>query len=113
MPQGAVAGDWTAEDPALQHASPMSPGDMLTEARMWGVTPLDQLWCRIEFKQARYEGQFTPPGRSNAIFYPGSAGGVNWGSVTVDRGARPAGDQQPVHGRHRPAAARDEVNSMR
>ena len=51
---------------------------------MWGATPLDQLWCRLQFRKARYEGDFTPPGVKEAIFYPGSAGGSNWGSVTID-----------------------------
>jgi glucose dehydrogenase len=51
---------------------------------MWGATPFDQLWCRIQFRQARYDGDFTPPGVRPAIFYPGSAGGVNWGSITID-----------------------------
>jgi glucose dehydrogenase len=51
---------------------------------MWGATPLDQLWCRLQFRWARYDGDFTPPGLDKAIFFPGSAGGSNWGSVTID-----------------------------
>ena len=35
------------------------PAD-LKEASMWGATPIDQLWCRINFHRYRYEGQFTP-----------------------------------------------------
>ena len=34
---------------------------MDTENRFPGkMTPLDQLWCRIQFKKARYEGMYTP-----------------------------------------------------
>jgi glucose dehydrogenase len=51
---------------------------------MWGLTPLDQLWCRIAFGKARYEGHFTPQGLTPVITYPGSGGGSNWGSSTVD-----------------------------
>jgi glucose dehydrogenase len=51
---------------------------------MWGATPFDQLWCRLRFRQSRYDGDFTPPGLRSAVFFPGSAGGVNWGSVSVD-----------------------------
>jgi membrane-bound PQQ-dependent dehydrogenase (glucose/quinate/shikimate family) len=66
------------------------------ENNMWGLTPLDQLWCRVEFKKMRYEGHFTPPmrggggpGESKSSWggtfqYPGNAGGFNWGSVSVD-----------------------------
>jgi glucose dehydrogenase len=59
-------------------------GGRLSEARMWGATPLDQLWCRLQFRRARYDGDFTPPGLKTAIFFPGSAGGSNWGSATID-----------------------------
>jgi len=52
---------------------------------MWGISPIDQMICRINFKRARYEGPFTPPelGRRN-IEYPGYNGGSDWGSVAVD-----------------------------
>lgn len=83
VPQGAAAGDWTS--PTQPYSSfPNVTGGRLTEARMWGATPFDQLWCRIKFRQARYDGDFTPPGTRPSIFFPGSAGGVNWGSVAVD-----------------------------
>jgi glucose dehydrogenase len=49
-----------------------------------GATPFDQLWCRVKLRRARYDGDFTPPGLREAIFFPGSAGGVNWGSVSID-----------------------------
>ncbi len=66
------------------------------EQDMWGLTPLDQLACRIEFKKMRYDGHFTPPmiggggyGQAKETWggtfqYPGNAGGFNWGSVSVD-----------------------------
>jgi quinoprotein glucose dehydrogenase len=57
----------------------------LVERDMWGITPIDQMACRINFKRARYEGPFTPPelGR-HSIEYPGYNGGSDWGSVAVD-----------------------------
>jgi quinoprotein glucose dehydrogenase len=75
------------------HLSPTQPystglpsfrGPDLTETTMWGITPFDQLACRIKFRKARYQGEFTPPGLTPAIQYPGDAGGMEWGSVTVD-----------------------------
>ncbi|HET7085390.1 MAG TPA: membrane-bound PQQ-dependent dehydrogenase, glucose/quinate/shikimate family [Rhizomicrobium sp.] len=57
----------------------------LTEQDMWGLSPIDQMICRINFRRARYQGPYTPPevGRSN-IEWPGYNGGSDWGSVAVD-----------------------------
>jgi quinoprotein glucose dehydrogenase len=51
---------------------------------MWGITPLDQLWCRIKFRGMRYEGTMTPPGTTEWLLAPGYIGGMNWGSGSVD-----------------------------
>jgi len=63
---------------------PSLAGPKLRESDMWGISPLDQMWCRIEYRKSRYEGPLTPPGLTTSIQYPGPAGGINWGSVTVD-----------------------------
>lgn len=59
-------------------------GPDLTEADMWGITPYDQLWCRIEYRKLRYDGHFTPPGTDWSLYHPGNSGGFNWGSISVD-----------------------------
>ena len=57
----------------------------LRERDMWGTTPIDQLLCRITFKQYRYDGNpWTPPTQAGSIVYPGNIGVFNWGSVAVD-----------------------------
>ena len=56
----------------------------LDESKMWGITPLDQLWCRIEYRTMRYEGHFTVPGVGTILQNPGATGGFNWGSISVD-----------------------------
>lgn len=63
---------------------PSLSGPDLTERDMWGISPLDQLWCRIRFRELRYDGKMTPPGLTESLIYPGTAGGSNWGSVSVD-----------------------------
>jgi quinoprotein glucose dehydrogenase len=63
---------------------PSLAGGPLTEQMMWGLTPFDQLWCRVKFRQARYEGSMTPPGLTPSIMYPGDLGGMDWGGVSVD-----------------------------
>jgi quinoprotein glucose dehydrogenase len=57
----------------------------LTERSMWGLSPIDQMMCRIQFRRARYEGRYTPPelNRPN-IQWPGYNGGSDWGSVAID-----------------------------
>ncbi|WP_246429112.1 membrane-bound PQQ-dependent dehydrogenase, glucose/quinate/shikimate family [Pseudoxanthomonas broegbernensis] len=57
----------------------------LTERDMWGLTPLDQLACRINFRRASYKGLYTPPTADrHFIEYTGYNGGSDWGSVAVD-----------------------------
>lgn len=56
----------------------------LDESKMWGITPLDQMWCRIEYRKMRYEGHFTVPGVGTILQNPGATGGFNWGSISVD-----------------------------
>ena len=51
---------------------------------MWGVTPFDQLICRIDFKSMRYDGPFTPPSLQGSIVYPGNFGVFDWGGIAVD-----------------------------
>lgn len=48
------------------------------------MTPFDQLVCRIQFKQLRYEGMFTPPTLQGSLAFTGNHGGINWGGVSVD-----------------------------
>jgi len=54
------------------------------EKDMWGLTPLDQLVCRVEYRSMRYEGMYTPPTTQGTLIAPGNFGGFNWGSVSVD-----------------------------
>lgn len=80
---GGVRDDHLAATQPYSVGMPAMGAERLTEARMWGATPLDQLACRIAFRKTRYAGDFTPPGTTPAIQFPGWFGGMNWGSVTV------------------------------
>jgi quinate dehydrogenase (quinone) len=88
MPKSDVPEEWTSDTQPFSIGMPSFGGARLTERDMWGITPFDQLLCRIEFKQLRYEGPFTPPSVRGTIEYPGFAGGMNWGSVTVHEDAQ-------------------------
>jgi quinoprotein glucose dehydrogenase len=64
---------------------PAFRGATLLEKNMWGLTPIDHMLCRLQFRQSRYEGHLTPPSLDKpTLFDPGSAGGSNWGGVSVD-----------------------------
>ncbi|PZQ19852.1 MAG: membrane-bound PQQ-dependent dehydrogenase, glucose/quinate/shikimate family [Rhodanobacter denitrificans] len=85
VPQsGHVPEEWLSGTQPYSVGMPSIGTEPLSEARMWGATPLDQLWCRIRFRQLRYEGEFTPPGLVGSIQYPGNFGGMNWGSASID-----------------------------
>ena len=57
----------------------------LTERDMWGMSPIDQMICRIQFRRASYKGFFTPPESDRrSIQYPGYNGGTDWGGIAVD-----------------------------
>lgn len=81
-PQGAVEGDHTAPTQARSDLNLLGPD--LTEQAMWGASPFDQMLCRIQFRELRYEGQYTPPSVQGSLVYPGNVGVFNWGSVSVD-----------------------------
>ncbi|WP_138467892.1 membrane-bound PQQ-dependent dehydrogenase, glucose/quinate/shikimate family [Poseidonocella sp. HB161398] len=63
---------------------PQIGAPLLTEADMWGMTPFDQMMCRILFKGYRYEGLFTAPDTDYSLSFPGSLGGMNWGGLSYD-----------------------------
>lgn len=57
----------------------------LAERDMWGMSPIDQMICRIQFRKASYQGFYTPPASDRrSIQYPGYNGGTDWGGVAVD-----------------------------
>ncbi|WPB55855.1 membrane-bound PQQ-dependent dehydrogenase, glucose/quinate/shikimate family [Xylophilus sp. GOD-11R] len=83
VPQGGVADDRSPPTQPYSVGMPSIGTEPLSEKRMWGLTPFDQLICRIKFKQARYEGEFTPPSERLTIQYPSWLGGMNWGSASI------------------------------
>ncbi|HWF47342.1 MAG TPA: PQQ-binding-like beta-propeller repeat protein [Bryobacteraceae bacterium] len=84
VPQTDVAGELTSRTQPFSVGMPSLGEPRLTEKDMWGISPVDQLWCRLRFRQLRYDGVFTPPSLNGSIQYPGTAGGINWGSVSID-----------------------------
>lgn len=86
MPTDAAEGDRLAPTQPYPTGMPDIGTAPLSEARMWGATPFDQLYCRIKFRRLRYDGDFTPLTTRRALMFPGYFGGMNWGSVAIDEG---------------------------
>ena len=82
--QGHAVGERYSPTQPFSVGMPMIGADRLTESKMWGATPFDQLMCRIQFRKMRYDGPFTPPGEDVSLQWPGSLGGMNWGGVSID-----------------------------
>ena len=82
--RGAVPGERYAPTQPVSTGFPSPlPSDVLRERDMWGISPLDQLWCRIRFRSANYAGRFTPPSTGLNLQFPSNFGAVDWGSVTI------------------------------
>lgn len=83
-PQTDLPDETTSPTQPFSVGMPQLRFDDLTEADTWGITPFDHAACRIQFNTLRYEGPLTPPTTRGSLYYPGVAGGQNWGSVAVD-----------------------------
>ena len=83
VPQDGLEGAILAP---TQPYSALSIGtEKLKESDMWGASIFDQLYCRIQFKQMRWEGEFTPlSDKQRTLIYPGYYGGMNWGGGALD-----------------------------
>lgn len=83
VPQAEIAGDYLSPTQPFSSLPNFRPHRY--EKDMWGLTPLDQLLCRIEYRTMKYEGHLTPPTPGGgSLYYPANFGGFNWGSVSVD-----------------------------
>ena len=82
---GAVPEERVSPTQPFSDGIPSVSGPELIESKMWGITPIDQLWCRREFRRSRWEGPMTPPALDKlTLVNPGYAGGNNWSSVSID-----------------------------
>ncbi|MEO1035414.1 MAG: PQQ-binding-like beta-propeller repeat protein [Pseudomonadota bacterium] len=82
VPQDPADGEYLAPTQPFSSLPHFRPH--LFEKDMWGLTPFDQLLCRVEYNMLRYEGHMTPPTTSGSLQFPANFGGFNWGSVSVD-----------------------------
>lgn len=81
---GPIPGEHYPATQPVSTGMPQIGAPILREADMWGMTPFDQLACRVTFKGMRYDGLFTAPGTDYSLSFPGSLGGLNWGGLSYD-----------------------------
>lgn len=84
VPQGGVPEETLSPtQPFPTHIPPLHPAT-LTADDAWGFTFWDRGKCRDIISAHRSDGLFTPPSTTPTIQFPGSAGGPNWGGVSID-----------------------------
>ncbi|HEL5054744.1 TPA: membrane-bound PQQ-dependent dehydrogenase, glucose/quinate/shikimate family [Stenotrophomonas maltophilia] len=85
VPQGGVEPEQRSPTQLFSLYHTLRREQPLTERDMWGITPIDQLVCRIQFRRAHYQSFYTPPTSDrHSIEYPGYNGGSDWGGVAID-----------------------------
>jgi quinate dehydrogenase (quinone) len=81
---GPIPGERYPHTQPLSTGMPQIGAEVLNEHDMWGMTPFDQLACRVIFRGMRYDGRFTSPGEDTSLSFPGSLGGMNWGGLSYN-----------------------------
>ncbi|MEQ1800740.1 MAG: pyrroloquinoline quinone-dependent dehydrogenase [Gammaproteobacteria bacterium] len=84
VPTDGVAGDVLSKTQPFPVKPPPLMKTRLTPDDAWGLTFWDQNRCRDLIAGARHGDIFTPPSDKGWIMFPGSAGGMNWGSGAWD-----------------------------
>ncbi|MFN7101646.1 MAG: PQQ-binding-like beta-propeller repeat protein [Pseudorhizobium sp.] len=85
VPTQGVPGERLSPTQPYSVGMPSMRDAVLTEATMWGITPLDQLYCRIQFKNLYYVGDYTPPQLQWYLQNPSWYGTTNWGGQAIDK----------------------------
>ncbi len=85
VPGDGVAGERLSKTQPYSVGMPSMRDTVLSEAKMWGITPLDQLSCRIQFKKLYYAGDYTPPQMEWFLQNPSWFGTTNWGGQSIDK----------------------------
>jgi quinoprotein glucose dehydrogenase len=84
-PQGGLPGDPPAATQPYSVGMPSFAPEPVKEQDTWGVTPLDQMLCRIEFNRLDYKGAFTPFSLDKkTLVYPAFDGVIDWHGASVD-----------------------------
>ena len=83
VPQSDVRGEVSSTTQPFS-SLPSLASNRLASDQAWGPTKSDRMFCRDKISELRNDGVFTPPSTKGSLVYPGSLGGVNWGSLAFD-----------------------------
>jgi len=83
VPGGDLDLNLSPTQPFPTHPQPIHP-DHLTAEDMGGFGPLGKTECLEQLASLRNDGIYTPPSLEGSVAYPGAAGGINWGSVSLN-----------------------------
>jgi quinoprotein glucose dehydrogenase len=86
VPQSDMSEEQTSPTQPFQDIASLSPLTLPADAKL-GETPQDDDFCRKAISTMHYEGIYTPPSLRGTVEFPGSLGGVNWGSASFDPGS--------------------------
>jgi len=83
VPQEGVAGERLSKTQPFSSLPSLNPL-MFDRVQVTGHGLKSQATCEAKWKRLRYDGIFTPPTLGGTLQFPGSLGGVNWGSMALD-----------------------------
>jgi quinoprotein glucose dehydrogenase len=84
VPQGDIPNERYSKTQPFSVGMPALRAPKFQERDTWGATPIDQLVCRIQYRQMRDDGLYTPPGLKPTLGWPAFDGTSDWYGSTVD-----------------------------
>lgn len=85
VPTGGVPGERLSSTQPYSVGMPAMRDGVVSEESMWGITPIDQLNCRVQFAGLHFEGDYTPPQLKWYLQNPSWFGTTNWGGQSIDK----------------------------
>lgn len=87
VPKSNVEGEVASATQPFSSLPPLSPLTVPTDGPNLERDKADADFCRAQIAGLRYDGIYTPPSIKGSLEFPGSLGGVNWGSAAYDPGS--------------------------
>jgi quinoprotein glucose dehydrogenase len=84
VPQSDVPGEVTSPTQPEPLLPPPLALQQVTDADIWGLTPIDRAACVERIHALRNDGIFTPPSLRGSLVVPYFGGGSNWGGMGYD-----------------------------
>ncbi|GAC1355407.1 MAG: hypothetical protein NVSMB3_00540 [Acidobacteriaceae bacterium] len=83
VPRSDVAGEQSSPTQPFTALPPLTR-QSFDPLELAGQSPADTATCSQKLAHLRYEGPYTPPSLQGTLQFPGSLGGVNWASMSLD-----------------------------